>query len=86
MKVINVSEKVVGIGDFILMPGDERSLTRGQVDVPGVRVLAEKNILKIEEEAADKKAPKKEPVSVEEPVEEPEKKAASKPRRTKKAN
>ncbi len=86
MKVINISEKVVGIGDFILMPGDEKSLTRGQVEVPGVRVLAEMKILKIEEEAEDKKAPKKEPVSVEESAEEPEKKAASKPRKTKKAN
>ena len=85
MKVINISEKIVGIGDVILMPGDEKSFKNGQADVPGVRALAAQNVLRLEEEASDKKAVKKE--AAEEPGDTPvEKKTESKPKRTKKAN
>lgn len=62
MKVKNISEKVIGVGEKILMPGDEMDY-RGEI-APGIKVLVDLKYLSIEE---SKEAPNKEPETVEEP-------------------
>lgn len=64
MKVKNISEKVIGVAEKVLMPGDEMEYKEKEI-APGLRVLADLKYISIEEVKA---AAKKEPKAEEEPA------------------
>ena len=72
MKLKNIGDKVVSIGNTALMPGAEMTITEDQVrNLPSLQVLAGRGFIAFEQEMLFPNAPKEEaePVAEAEPQE-----------------
>lgn len=78
MKIRNIGNKVVGVGNKVLMPDDEYDFNDTIVNTPGFKALLNAGLLQKVEEAS--KAEKKEEPKVEEPKAEAEEPKAEEPK------